>query len=97
MKCDEFELYLKEHVESGKTGYFKKDVSFEKTWENDKVVLKGEFSGPYLKFLTKNYFNEEDKDSYELQYSQIDNEIKIIRSLGTQFYVSFFSILLLWP
>ena len=89
MNCGQFELYLKEHVESGQTGYFGKDVSFEKTWENDKVVLKGEFSVPYMKFLTKNYFNEEDKDSYELQYSQINNEIKIIRSLGTQFYVSF--------
>ena len=90
MNCGQFELYLKEHVESGQTGYFGKDVSFEKTWENDKVVLKGELSMRYMKFLTKNYLNEE-KDSYELDYSEINNEIKIIRSLGTQFYFTFFS------
>ena len=40
MKCDEFELYLKEHVESGKTGYFRKDVSFEKTWKNSTQLRK---------------------------------------------------------
>ena len=96
MSCDELELYLKENIQSGNTGYFK-DVSFEKTSENDKVVITGELSMRYLEFLTNKYLNEKEKNSYELCYNRINNEIMIIRSLGMntisrQFFFYFYDL-----